>query len=170
MPEVESTQKLPTDVDGYEMVTTALMAMANSYPGLAEGQKFTFAQLDEDEGIAIFPSTGAYIYQERWSITDHITQLCQYPFTAVYRASGLNQKRKINAKEWLDKFGRWIEKRPVVIDGVEYKLVEWPDLTDGREIWDISRQSPTYLLDVPDSKSENWITELVIRYRCEFDK
>lgn len=167
---IESTKSLPSDIDGYDVVTNALMELANSYPGLEEFEKFSFAQLDEDEGIAIFPSTGAYVYEEHWSITDHITQLCQYPFTAVYRASGLNQKRKINAKEWLDKFGRWIEKRPVVIDGVEYKLVDWPELTQGREIWEISRQSPTYLVDVPDSKSENWICEMIIRYRCEFDR
>ena len=163
-------QNLQADVDGEELITNALMGLVNSYPGLEKGDKFTFAQLDDDEGLAIFPSTGAFIYEERQSITGHITQMCQYPFTAVYRASGLNQKRKINAKEWLDKFGRWIEKKPVVINGVEYKLTEWPELSESRQIRDVARQSPAYLIDVPDNKSENWICEITIRYRTEYDR
>lgn len=144
--------------------------LANSYPGLDEGETFSFAQLDDDEGIAIFPATGSFIYEERESITGHVTQMCQFPFTVVYRASGLTEPRKINANEWLDTFGRWLEKKPVMIGGTEYTLEAWPDLTENREIREMYRQTPSYLLDVPDNKSENWIMELIIRYRCEFDR
>jgi len=170
MPNNENGQVLPSDIEGYDLITEALMELANQYPGLEEGETFDFAQLDDDEGIAIFPSTGAFIYDERESITGHVTQMCQYPFTVVYRASGLNQNRKINAKEWLDTFGRWIEKKPITIDGVEYKLEDWPELTEDREIQEVYRQTPSYLLDVPENKSENWIEEIIIRYRAEFDR
>ena len=166
----ENTQNLPNDVEGYEQVTHALMALVNSYPGLEQGEEFKYAQLDDVEGIAIFPSTGSYIYEERESITGHVVQMCQYPFTVVYRASGLIQKRKIRAQEWLDTFGRWIEKKPVVIGGTEYTLEEWPELTSDREIEEMYRQTPAYLVDVPDNKSENWIEEIIIRYRAEFDR
>ena len=165
-----SNQNLQSDVEGYNLVTAAIMALANSYPGLDEGETFSFAQLDDDEGIAIFPATGSFIYEERESITGHVTQMCQFPFTVVYRASGLTEPRKINANEWLDTFGRWLEKKPVMIGGTEYTLEAWPDLTETREIREMYRQTPSYLLDVPDNKSENWIMELIIRYRCEFDR
>ena len=119
-------QNFPSDVDGYDLITNALMSLVNQYPGMEDGEEFSFAELDDDEGIAIFPSTGSFIYDERESITGHVVQMCQYPFTVVYRASGLNQKRKINAKEWLDTFGRWIEGKTVTINGTEYALAEIP--------------------------------------------
>ena len=166
----EQSQNLRSDVDGYELVTNALMSLVNQFPLLEEGETFSFAQLDDDEGIAIFPSTGSFIYDERESITGHVTQMCQYPFTVVYRASGLNQKRKIDAKEWLDYFGRWIEKQPINYDDTRYVLDEWPELSGDRSIEEVFRQTPSYLIDVPENKSENWICEIIIRYRCEFDR
>lgn len=158
------------DVEGYERVTSALMALVNTYPGLDEGEEITFATELADEGIAIFPTTGSFIYDERESITGHVTQMCQYPFTVVYRASGLNSKRRVAAKEWLDTFARWIEKQPVIIDGTLYVLTEWPSLSGNRQIKEIVRQAPSYLTTVNEDKSENWIMDVVIRYRNEFDR
>lgn len=158
------------DVDGYEMITAALMALVNTFPGLDDGEEILFATDPADEGVAIFPTTGSFIYQERESITGHVTQLCQYPFTTVYRKSGLNSKRRMTAKEWLDTFGRWIERQPIVIDGTTYVLENWPELTENREIREVTRQAPAYLVSVNEDKSENWIMDVVIRYRNEFDR
>ena len=158
------------DVDGYELVTAALMDLVNTFPGLEGGETFSFATEPAEEGVAIFPTTGSFIYDERESITGHVTQMCQYPFTAVYRASGLNSKRRVSAKEWLDLFGRWIERQPVMISGTTYVLREWPVLKDNRVIREVSRQAPAYLTSVNEDKSENWIMDVVIRYRNEFDR
>lgn len=163
-------QPVRVDVDGYELVTAALMVLANEYPGLEDGEVIKFATEPSDVGIAIFPSTGSFIYDEKESITGHVTQLCQYPFTVVYRAAGLSQNRRINAKEWLDSFSRWIAKQPVTIDDTVYVLEDWPELTDNRVIREITRQTPAYLVNVNEDKSENWIVEIVIRYRNEFDR
>ena len=158
------------DVDGYELITNALMAMVNTFPLLEDGEQFEFATESEDEGVAIFPTTGSFIYDERESITGHVVQMCQYPFTVVYRASGLSSKRRINAVEWLNTFGRWIERQPVTIDDRTYVLQEWPELTENREIREITRQAPAYLTSVNEDKSENWIMDVVVRYRNEFDR
>lgn len=158
------------DVEGYERVTSALMVLVNTYPGLDEGEEIAFATEPADEGIAIFPTTGSFIYEERESITGHVTQMCQYPFTVVYRASGLNSRRRVAAKEWLDTFARWIEKQPVTINGTLYVLTEWPSLSGDREIKEIVRQAPSYLTTVNEDKSENWIMDVVVRYRNEFDR
>lgn len=158
------------DVDGYDLVTAAIMALVDTFPGLYDDEKFGFATEPAEEGVAIFPTTGSFIYDERESITGHVTQMCQYPFTVVYRASGLDSRRRANAKEWLDRFGRWIERQPVTIDGTTYVLDAWPDLTNNREIREVVRQAPAYLTTVNDDKSENWIMDVVIRYRNEFDR
>lgn len=164
------TTQLRVDVEGYELVTEALMNLVNQFPGLEEGETFGFATEPADEGEAIFPTTGSFIYDERESITGHVTQMCQYPFTVVYRASGLNSARRMTAKEWLDTFGRWIEKQPITIGTETYVLQEWPDLTKEREIREISRQAPAFLTGVDENKCENWIMDVVIRYRNEFDR
>lgn len=158
------------DVNGYELVTAALMDLVNTFPGLDEGEEFGFATEPDDEGVAIFPMTGSFIYDERESITGHVVQMCQYPFTAVYRASGLNSARRANAKEWLDAFGRWIERQPVTIGSTTYVLQSWPELTDNRVIREVTRQAPAYLTSVNEDKSENWIMDVVVRYRNEFDR
>ena len=158
------------DVDGFDLVTAALMALVNKFPGLLEGEEILYATEPTDEGIAIFPTTGSFIYDEVESITGHVTQLCQYPFTVVYRASGLNSKRRAGAKEWLDTFGRWIEMQPVTINGTTYVLQGWPELTENREIREVVRQAPAYLASVDDNKAENWIMDVVVRYRNEFDR
>lgn len=163
-------QQVRYDVDGYDLVTAALMDLANDFPGLEEGEEIKFATEPTGEGVAIFPTMGSGIYDERESITGHVTQLCQYPFTVIYRASGLNSHRRMAAKEWLDTFGRWIERQAVTIDGTTYVLESWPDLTDNREIREITRQTPGYLVNIDEDKSENWITEIIIRYRNEFDR
>ena len=158
------------DVEGYEQITAALMALVNTYPGLDYGEEFFFATDPAEEGVALFPTTGSFIYDERESITGHVTQLCQYPFTVVYRASGLNSRRRVVAKEWLDTFARWIEKQPVEINGEIYKLTSWPVLSSNREIREVVRQAPSYLTTVNEDKYENWIMDVVIRYRNEFDR
>lgn len=158
------------DVDGYDLVTAAVMALVNTFPGLEDGETFEFATEQTGEGVSIFPTTGSFIYEERESITGHVTQMCQYPFTVVYRAAGLNSKRRMGAKEWLDSFGRWIERQPIEIDGTTYVLPEWPDLTENRKIREVTRQAPAYLATVEDDKSENWIMDVVVRYRNEFDR
>ena len=146
------------------------MELVNTFPGLDAGEEFLFATEPAEEGFAIFPTTGSFIYEERESITGHVMQMCQYPFTTVYRKSGLNSSRRMTAKEWLDTFARWIELQPVIIDNEEYKLDDWPKLTGSREIREVTRQAPAYLATVNDDKSENWIMDVVIRYRNEFDR
>ena len=167
---MKDPKEVKYDVDGYEFVTNAIKALVNQYPGLDENESFLFNELPSEEGVAIFPSTGVAVYDERESITGHVTQMCQYPFATVYRASGLNQTNRIRAKEWLDTFGRWLEKQTVSINGKQYVLKNWPELTGDREIREISRQSPSYSTPPNEDKSEDWIIDMMVRYRNEFDR
>ena len=157
-------------MNGYDQVTEALRVLVNSYPGLAPGETFSFSELDVANGKAIFPTTGGVVQSEIESITGHVTQMCLYPFTIVFRSSGLSQSRKVSAKEWLDTMGRWLERQTVLINNTEYQLESYPELTGDREIRAISRQTPAYLNDTGEDKSESWVISMVIRYRNEYDK
>ena len=160
------------DPDGQESITKAIMKTANSYPGLDRkiGEEFRFCETEPEDGLSLMVASGSFIYEHHESVTGHVWELCLYPLVVVYRASGLNEKRKMEVKEWIDNFARWLTRQPVTIGGKRYQLSEWPKLTDGRVIRDVSRTSTTYLSTIDDGKSEVWITNLQIQYRNEFDR
>lgn len=156
------------DVDGYDVITTALMELINQYPALQKGDEVTFSVLDEDSGKAMFPVGGAVIESEKRNIIGHVTEVCLYPFYVIYRAAGLTEKRKAAVKEWLDNLGKWLERKEIIVDGTAYKLSEYPPLTGSRKFLGISRQTPAYLDTVNENQSENWAIYISARYQNEY--
>ena len=147
------------DIDGYEAVTPALRELLNRYPDLTEGKEISFSTLGEDKGIAMFPGAGAAIEKEKSDITGTVKQVCSYPFFVVYRAAGLSENRKAAVKEWLDSLGRGLEG-----------LNDYPALTGNRKMLSVTRQTPAYLDNINENKSEDWVISLSLRYQNEFNK
>ena len=115
------------DIDGTEIVSTALMALLNKFPGL-DGKKIAFSTLSDTSGIGFFPTSGAVILSEKESITGHVRQVCMYPFTVVYRAAPKTETQKLRMKELLDAIGKWLERQPVIIMGETHQLTKYVDL------------------------------------------
>lgn len=166
----EEQKQVRYDIDGYDIVTTALRELINQYPGLSDGDEITFSVLGEDSGKAMFPVSGAIIETEKESITGYVTQVCLYPFYVIYRAAGLSENRKAAVKEWLDNLGKWLEKQTITVNNNQYKLSEYPVLTGDRKFLTIDRQTPGYLDSTNDNKSENWAIYISARYRNEFER
>ena len=101
-------------------------------------------------------------------MTGKVNQVCNYPFYVVYRTAADSQNSKIDIKEFLDKLGKWLEKQPVTIDGETQKLSDYPELTEGREITEISRQTPAYLDNTSEGNVQDWVISLALRYRNIF--
>ena len=156
---MENEKIVKYDIDGYEKVTTALTELLNQYPALERGEEIKFSVLEETSGIGMFPVSGAVVETKKRSITGKVTKVCLYPFYIVYRASGLNENRKARVKEWLDTIGKWLEQQKVVIDGEEYVLSELPPLTEGRKFLSIERQTPAYLDNTNEDKTEDWVVK-----------
>jgi hypothetical protein len=156
------------DLNGIPVITDALISLLNVYPGLMDGDEITFADLDEEGGITIVPISGAVIETEKTDITDHVTQVCLYPFYVIYREKDLSERRKIKTKEWLDNLGMWLERQIVTINNTEYQLEEYPDLTGDRKFLSIERQSPAYLDKNEEDATEDWVSYLSARYQNEF--
>ena len=157
------------DIDGQEVVSTALMDLINEYPGLTQGEYIQYATLGDSKGKAVFPTSGSAIKKEIKDVTGHVEQTCDYPFIVIYRASGLSESRKEKVKEWLDNLGRWLEKQPIIVNGTEYQLEEYPALTRGREFKQIQRVSPSYLDSINEDKAENWAINITATYKNEYD-
>ena len=157
------------DIDGQEVVSTALMDLINEYPGLTQGEYIQYATLGDSKGKSVFPTSGSAIKKEIKDVTGHVEQTCDYPFIVIYRASGLSESRKEKVKEWLDNLGRWLEKQPIIVNGTEYQLDEYPALTRGRKFKKIQRVSPSYLDSINEDKAENWAINITATYKNEYD-
>lgn len=158
------------DLDGIPVISDALLELLNQYPGLTDADEITFADLDEEGGITIVPISGAVIETEKTDITDHVTQVCLYPFYVIYREKDLSEYRKIKVKEMLDDLGIWLERQIVTINNTEYKLDKYPELTGDRKFLSIERQSPAYMESNSEDATEDWVIYISARYQNEFDR
>lgn len=163
----EEAKPVGVDASGYEVLTKAIQYLLNLFPGL-HGQEISFEEIGEESGIAFSADAGALIMTERRSITDHVTQTCQYPFFVIYRTTATREFQKLQTQAFLDKIGKWICMEPVEIDGVECRLASYPELTDGRRITRITR-SNSYGLTPNENQSQDWMLPVVVQYTNEFD-
>ena len=163
----EEQKPIGKDVTGYELLAKAIKALLNQFPGL-NGQKILFEELGEDAGIAFSADAGALVMAERRSITDHVTQSCQFPFLVVYRTSSTREFQKLNVSAFLDTLGKWLCKEPVEINGESYRLLSYPAISDGREITRITRNN-SYGTVPNENKSQDWILPVSVQYTYEFD-
>ena len=155
----EKKQEVRYDLNSYEVLTEAIMKLVNRFPQLEEGETFAFATLGETDGLAVYPGTEGIIEAEKKSVTGRARQVCRYPFYVLSRAGGLSENRKIDAKEWLDSLGRWLEQ-----------VKEYPALTGGRRFLSFSIQTPAYLYDASEDHVETWAVAITARYENIFYK
>lgn len=122
------------DATGYEILTDAMKALLNQYPGLYENETIKFEELGKESGIAFSADNGALIYSEKEDICGTMHQVCQYPFYVVYRTASEKERQKLSVQKFLDNLGKWICREPVVVNGSETRLNAFPELSQGRVI------------------------------------
>lgn len=156
------------DLDGYEVVKDAILELINQSPILENETLVSFGMLDETHGFAMIPLSSSVIESTRISITGKVTEICYYPFSLVYRDTGMNEKRKSEVSELLDNIGKWLERKEIIVDGVGQKLQLYPALTGNRKFLEIRRQTNSYLANVYEDKSEDWEIRITARYQNEY--
>ena len=164
---MEEVKPIGSDPTGYEYMKKAIKALLNQYPGL-NGEKIYFEELGEEEGIAFSADAGALVMAERRSITDHVTQTCQFPFLLIYRTTATREFEKLSVSAFLDTLGKWICREPVEIQGTPYRLLEYPTIADGRKITRITRNN-SYGTVPNENKSQDWVLPVSVQYTYEFD-
>lgn len=157
------------DVNGSEIVSTALLKLLNEFPGL-EGKHIKFSTLEDKTGLGFFPTSGAVLISHRTSITGHVWQECAYPFNIIYRVSPKTEQQKLRIKEFLDALGKWLEQQPITVGGSDIQLHDYPKLDEGRIIKSIKRTSPGHLNGVYQDGVEDWLVSITLRYTYEYDE
>lgn len=157
------------DASGYDVLTIAVKALLNQFPGLYENETVKFEELGEDSGIAFSADNGALIFSETEDILGGVRQTCQYPFYIIYRTSSTKERQKMSIQEFLDTFGKWLCREPVVIDGSEQRLSNYPTLSQGRKITKVTRDN-SYGLEPQESGVQDWILPVSIEYKYDFER
>lgn len=157
------------DASGYDVLTIAVKALLNQFPGLYENETVKFEELDEDSGIAFSADNGALIFSETEDVLGGVRQTCQYPFYIIYRTSSTKERQKMSIQEFLDTFGKWLCREPVVIDGSEQRLSNYPTLSQGRKITKVTRDN-SYGLEPQESGVQDWILPVSIEYKYDFER
>lgn len=163
----DEIKPIGTDPTGYDYLKRAIKDLLNSFPGLG-GQKFYFEEIGEESGLAFSADAGALVMSERRSITDHVTQSCQFPFLVIYRTTATREFQKLNVSAFLDTLGKWLCKEPVEINDEIHRLSSYPVISDGRKITRITRNN-SYGTVPNENKSQDWILPVSVQYTYEFD-
>lgn len=157
------------DASGYDVLTIAVKALLNQFPGLYENETVKFEELGEDSGIAFSADNGALIFSETEDVLGGVRQTCQYPFYIIYRTSSTRERQKMSIQEFLDTFGKWLCREPVLIDGNEQRLSKYPTLSQGRKITKVTRDN-SYGLEPQESGVQDWILPVSIEYKYDFER
>ena len=75
----------------------------------------------------------------------------------------------MSIQEFLDTFGKWLCREPVVIDGSEQRLSNYPTLSQGRKITKVTRDN-SYGLEPQESGVQDWILPISIEYKYDFER
>jgi hypothetical protein len=164
---VSETKIIGYDVSGYNILTNAVIDLLSRFPGL-NGREILFEELQKESGIAFSADNGSLVIDERRSITDHVTQQCQFPFYIIYRSASTNEYQKLQVQAFFDAIGKWLCKEPVEINGERVHLSAYPLLTDGRKITRITR-SNSYGLAPNEDGVQDWLMPVTVQYTNEFD-
>ena len=152
----EALKPIGLDGEGYDLLTEAIRSLLNEFPGLYPGETIKFEELGKTSGIAFSANNGALIMNEKTSVTGKVYQKCQYPFFVIYKTNADVEYQKINVQEFLNTLGRWLSKEAVNIGKIQYKLSEYPELTDNRVILKITRRN-SYGLETNEDGVQEWL-------------
>ena len=155
------------DVQTTTLLSKVLIELLNSFPSLPTD--ITFNVLGES-GIAMFGLSGIAVLDEQENINGETTQQCLYPFNLVYRISPRTEEQKLRVKEFLDLVGEWLEQQTISIGGTEYHLEEYPQLSTGKRIESIERQSSAHMNGAYQDGVEDWVISLQLQYENKFTR
>lgn len=164
---MEELKPIGADVDGFEILTNAVLELLSQFPGL-NGREILFEELGKESGIAFSANNGAMVMSERRSITDHVRQNCQYPFFIVYRTASTQEFQKLQVQAFFDAIGKWLCREPAVVNGETVRLKSYPALSDDRKITRITR-SNSYGLEPSSDGVQDWLMPVTVEYTNEFD-
>lgn len=154
--------KQPLDIDEQQAMTKAMGLMVQQCPVVTK-RGITVRIEDvtpKPNVIGLFPTQGA-VYVSKY-ISGAFE--AQYPFRLMYRVKPGSDDSKITAGDVLGLIGEWMEGRSITYNDDSYQVSAYPELTDGREITAIERQTTASLFALYDDGTADYQITMVARY------
>lgn len=128
-------EKQKLSITEQENMAEAVLRIVAAYPDYPKTITDSNIRLDDLEGksecIGVFPISGAVVLKEYiYGGFD-----AEYPFLLLYKCQPTTNRAVIEKRGVFDKLAMWLES------------IEYPDLSDGREIQSIKRTSTTILTE-----------------------
>lgn len=164
----EEVKPIGSDTEGFASLNRAMLSLLSSYPGLKEREVVFETLKDGVSGLAIGTNSGALIITKRESITGHVWQNCQFPFFVIYRTGADREAEKLRVADFLNTFGLWLTRQPVVLNGTVYQLSAYPELTGGRKIKDVTIFN-SYGVEPTEDGYQDWYLPVTVNYTNEYD-
>lgn len=154
--------KQPLDISEQQAITRAMGLMVQQCPVVTQRNITVRIEdiIPQPNVIGLFPTQGA-VYVSKY-ISGAFT--AQYPFKLMYRVKPGSDESRITACEALGLIGEWLEGRSITYDNESYQVSAYPELTGGREITAIERQSTASLFALYDDGTADYQINMVVRY------
>lgn len=133
-------EKKKLSIGEQESIAEAVLRIVAEYPNFPKtitAKKINLDDLKDTESIGIFPMTGAVVLKQYVSGSFE----AQFPFTLCYKCTPTTNAAVISKRSVLDGLTKWLEE------------IEYPALTDGRNIQKIERTTTTVLAGKDESGS-----------------
>lgn len=144
-------QKNNLNIGEQESVAEAVLRIVASYPDFPKTitqKKIHLDNLKEAEGIGISPASGAVVLKTYVSGSFE----AQFPFTIYYKANPTTNAAVIAKRGVLERLAEWME------------TMEFPALSDGREIQSITRKSSVTLAGNDEAGNAVFQCGFVLKY------
>lgn len=146
-------------VSEQDAISKALILLLQQNP-IFTGKTAYNLQDIKDNGMGLYPLQGT-VYEKKYLDGSFYAN---YAFAIRYRIALKDDEKKSREQEKLSKLGQWLEGDPVTVGTATYQLTEYPALTDGREIREITRTSDVFLADAFDDGTVDYQIQLQLKY------
>lgn len=143
-----------------DAIGQAVFLLVNECPATPAGIKVRYGDI-ADNTIGIFAQQSAVVTKRY--INGIFT--AQFPFVVLYRSKPTTDSDRIAREEVLTNIAKWLSGRKITINGSDYILKEYPQLSEGRKITGIEQLKTVALAGKLQDGSVDYTVDLRLDYK-----
>lgn len=143
-----------------DAIGQAVFLLVKECPAIPAGIKVRYGDI-ADNTIGIFAQQSAVVTKRY--ISGIFT--AQFPFVVLYRSKPTTDSDRIAREEILTNIAKWLSGRKITINGSDYILKEYPQLSEGRKITGIEQLKTVALAGKLQDGSVDYTVDLRLDYK-----
>ncbi len=143
-----------------DAIGKAVFLLVKECPAIPADIKVRYGDI-ADNTIGIFAQQSAVVTKRY--INGIFT--AQFPFVVLYRSKPTTDSDRIAREEVLTNIAKWLSGRKITINGSDYILKEYPQLSEGRKITGIEQLKTVALAGKLQDGSVDYTVDLRLDYK-----